>query len=207
MKLLSLILVFILSIATQAASVTVEKFDLDFYLDETKYEIDFSLEMACRYEKFVISDSSEYEYITREVPLTIKKKKITNTETLVTISNKNKAFLKLDGIFRSNKQCQTYLNFFIKSKIYSIGWANQYHRPIRLGVFEHSRLEAYKVFDIDALKDIFEDKKVSFNYKESSVQFNVRLAFDGVSTTGTSTYLSTSVAKDPKTSRPYKLKK
>ena len=207
MKLSIYIVALLCTFSIQAASVTVDKFDLEFYLDETKYELDFSLEMACRYEKFVISDSSEYEYFTKKVPLKVTSKKITRNESLITVSNKSRAFLKLDGIFRSNKQCQTYLNFFIKSKIYSIGWADLYHRPIRLGVFEHSRLEDYKTFDINALKDIFENKKVSFNYKESSRQFNVRLAFDDISTTGMSTYLSSSVAKDPKTGKPFKLKK
>jgi hypothetical protein len=208
MKKYILMALFVLSSTAMAgsASVRVEKFDLEFYMDTSKYELDFELEMACRYEKFVISDSSEYEYIYKDVPLTIKKKRVSSKKSLITVSNKENRELKIGGFFRSNKGCQTYLNFFIKSKKYSIGWANQFNRPIRLGHFVHSRVEYRKTFDIAALKNIFEDKEVSFNYKPVRSQVNVRLAFDGVSTTGMSSYLFTSTAIDSETDMPYVLR-
>lgn len=190
-----------------AATIRVNQFDLDFYLDTTAYEIDFELEMACRYEKFVISDSAQYEYIYKNVPLVIKSKKITSSKSLITVSNKNDEILKMGGLFRSNKGCQTYLHFFFKSKKYSIGWANQFDRPIRLGHFEHSRVEEHQVFDISKLKNIFEDKEVSFIFRPVRSQVNVRLGLDSVPTTGMSTYLSTTTAIDSKTSMPFALKK
>lgn len=206
MKTSLLVLIFLSSFNLYAATVTVEPFELEFTMNTKAYELDFELTMACRYEKLVWSDSSQYNYKYKEVPLKIKTKKISNNESIIIVSNKSRQTLSETGYFRSNKGCQTYLNFFVKDKLYSIGWANQFHRPIRLGVFEHSRVEVNSVFDINKLKDIFENKKVHFNYKYVGRQVNVRLAFDGVSTTGMSTYLSQSVAGNSETEMPYPLK-
>lgn len=207
MKKLILLFGLLLSQSIFAASVTVEKFNLEFLLDTSEYELDFELTMACRYEKFVFSDSSQYSYTYKTVPLKITKKKLSSDTSLIRVSNPRDQKLVLNGMFKSGKQCQTYMNFFFKSKKYATGWANRLDRPIRLGVFEHSRLEEYKTFDIDSLRDTFENKKVSFFFKPVSSQVNVRLAFDDLPTRGMSTYLSTSTAKDKKTNMPFRLKK
>jgi len=204
----ALVLLFLaLSSSSLAASVTVRAFDLNFTMDTKAYELDIELEMACRYEKFVFSDSSEYEYTYKKVPLKITKRKVAGSLSEITVSNLKTRKHTMTGMFKSNKECQTYLNFFVKDKRYAVGWAGQFDRPIRLGIFEHSRLAEDKYFDIDKLRDQVEDKKVSFNYKPVGRQVNVRLAFDDISTTGMSTYLSQSVAADQKTGMPYLLQK
>jgi hypothetical protein len=207
MKKLVLLLCILSTHSVLAASVTVEQFNLDFLMDTSEYEVDFELTMACRYEKFVISDSSEYEYTYKKVPLKITKKKLDRNTSRVRVSNTRDQKLVLKGMFKSNKECQTYLEFFFKSKKYSVGWANQFDRPIRLGVFEHSRLAEYKTFDINALRDTFENKLVSFIYKPVSSQVNVRLGFDNLPSRGMSSYLSMSTAIDKNTNMPYRLKK
>ena len=190
-----------------SANVTVEKFNLEFLLDTTEYELDFELRMACRYEKFVISDSSQYDYIYKTVPLKITKKKLSSDTSLIRVSNLRDQKLVLKGMFKSNKECQTYLSFFFKSKKYSIGWANRFDKPIRLGVFEHSRLAEYKTFDIDNLRDIFENKKVSFIFRPVRSHVNIRLGFDDQPTRGMSSYLMMSSAIDKTTNMPFRLQK
>ncbi|OUR95518.1 hypothetical protein A9Q84_16935 [Halobacteriovorax marinus] len=206
MKISVLLLALFLSFSTFSASITVEPFDLEFNMDTNAYELDFELEMACRYEKFVFSDSSQYSYTYKKVPLKITKKKISRNLSRVTVSNTSKRRLDLTGFYRSNKQCQTYLNFFVKDKIYSQGRTNSFDVPIRLGVFEHSRLADHKVFDFEKLEEVFQNKKVSFNYKYNGRRMYVRLAFDDISTTGMSTYLSTGASANPETKMPYLLK-
>ena len=162
--------------------------------------------MACRYEKFVIGDSSEYEYIYEEVPLKIKTKTLTDNTELVTLSNESNRVLKLDGWFKSGKECQTLQNFFLKSKLYSIGWANQFNRPIRLGLFEHSRLEEFKVYDVPGLKDLINNKSLGFTYKPSYNQVNIRFTIDGIPLLDMSTYLRTSAYMNPGTQMPWPLR-
>jgi hypothetical protein len=208
MKFSLLFLLFIYSASSSAASVTINSFNLDFTMDTDAYELDFSLEMACRYEKFVISDSSQYEYIYEKVPLKITATKIAGSSlSAITVSNTQKRKLKISGYFKSGKECQTYLQFFVKDKIYATGWANQFSRPIRLGHFDHSRLAEEKTFNFNKLNDYMGNKKISFNYKATGRQINVRFAFDDVSTTSMSSYLSRSTAEDPKTGMPYLLQK
>jgi hypothetical protein len=208
MKLLLLLLLSITSTASLAASITVNPFDLKFTMNTDAYELDFSLEMACRYEKFVISDSAQYEYIYEKVPLQITVKNIAGSEeSQITVSNSQKRKLKLSGYFKSGKECQTYLHFFVNDKIYASGWANRLDRPIRLGHFEHSRLAEEKIFDFNKLNDYMGNKKISFNYRSTGRQVNIRFAFDDVSTTGMSSYLSQSAAENPETQMPYRLQK
>lgn len=207
MKVCIFIMALAISFSSFGASVSVPKFEIYILLNTSEYELDFKLEMACRYEKFVIGDSAQYEYKTKTVPLNITKKKINDIESIVTIKNESKRILELTGFFKSNKECQTYLEFFIKSKLYSIGWANQFHRPIRLGLFKQSRREEFKNFDIKKWTDLISNKKLSFLFRPVGSQVNMSFAIDDIKAPGMSSYLRQSVAKDPRTGMPFALKR
>jgi hypothetical protein len=206
MKFFIFIMTMALSLSSFSASITIPKFELEVLLNSDEYELDFKLEMACRYEKFIIGDSAQYEYKTEIVPLVITEKKNDLSESVFTIKNRQKRKLELTGIFRNNKECQTYLQFFIKSKLFSIGWANQFHRPIRLGFFEHSRRSEFKTFDIQKWTDLISNKKLSFLFKPVGSQVNMSFALDDIKPPGMSSYLRQSVAQDPKTGMPFLLK-
>lgn len=205
MKILTTLLCTFMTSLSFAASVTVPAFDIDFHLDKDAYQIDFELEMACRYEKFVISDSAQFEYTYKKVPLTIKFLETQNGLTRVRLENQSEQKHKLTGFFKSNKQCQTYMNFFLIDRKYATGWANQMDRPIRLGIFEHSRLQEEKTFDVQKLKNLIEEKKLSFNYKDVGSQINVKFAFDDIPSRSMSTYMGRSTARNPETQMPYPL--
>ncbi len=203
-KLISIISLFTCSISF-AASVTVNPFELEFYLESDSYEVDFELEMACRYEKFVIGDSAKFEYKFEKVPLLIEQEKMGNNLTKITLQNVSKRKLNLDGYFRSNKECQTIKRFFLKSKLYSIGWANQFHRPIRLGIYAQSRLAETKTFNIQKLVDEIGNKELGFIYRPVANQVNIRFAFDRIQSTGMSSYLMGTAYQDPSTRMPWPL--
>lgn len=203
-----LIFLTLLSLNSFAASVTVESFELPVLVNTKKYELDVSIVMACRYEKFVISDSSEYEYTYKEVPLTTSSKKQSDQLSLVTIINKENRTHKVSGLFKSNKGCQTYLNFFLVDKKYSLGWASQFHRPIRLGLLEHSVVKSDSIFNVAALADLFAYKKLSFTYRAThSNNVNVIFSLDDEPLRRMSSTFRTSVLKNELTGMPHIIKK
>ncbi|MFT6633250.1 MAG: hypothetical protein ACJAS4_003220 [Bacteriovoracaceae bacterium] len=190
------------------ASITVEPFSVKFFLDNEAFIPDFKIQMACRYEKFVIGDSAKFEYKFEDVPLIIKETKLSNGLIELELINSKRRFLELTGYFKTNKECQTTTEFFLKSKIYSIGWANQFHRAIRLGIYKSSNLSENQSYDIQFYKDLFEDKELGFIYSgnlptQTYVKFSIgKLPYESMST-----YARMMVPLDPETKKPYLIKK
>lgn len=207
MKYLSCITLLLFSFSSFSASVSVMPFSFVFYAKNDSYEVDFKLKMACRYEKFIVSDSSQYEYFYEEVPLIVEQIELINGLTKFTIKNTQNRKLNLGGFFRNNKECQTIQNFFLISKKYSIGWANRFDRPIRLGLYEQSRLEQEKVFNIQKIYSKINNKELGFIYMPTGFQVNIRFGFNRVSSTGMSSYLSTTAYENKETGMPYPLLK
>ena len=200
-----LITLMLFSLNGFTASVTVAPFDLRVLVDTSHYDLEVELTMACRYEKLVISDSAEYEYKHLPVKLQIKEEKLTNGLSEVRIINSKKRILEQTEWYRSNKGCQTYFELFLKDKIYTTGFFNEFSRPIRLGFLEHSRVKEVSEFDLNWLFDTFNNKKLSFNYKNNGYSVNTRFALDDISTTELSTFLYMNVALDEETGMPYRL--
>lgn len=207
MKIFFTFIVLISVSSSYAASITVQPFKIKFLINTNEYELDFKLQMACRYEKFVIGDSSEYEYKFKDVPLLLKAQKINSEISEITFENKVQRELEVKGFFKPNKACQTITEFFIKSKLYSIGWANQYNRAIKLGIYKQSRLSEVQYFDSKVYNDLFSYKELGFIYNNRSSQTYVKFAIDAVAYDSMSTFARIMVPLDPNTNKPYLLKK
>ncbi len=207
MKTIFFISFLFISNLASAASIVVNPFEIKFLMDVDSYELDFELTMVCRYEKWEWGDSAKYEYTYKEVPLKFTKKKIKDNLWEIALINRERESLKLSGIFKSGKECQTYQNFFLVSKKYSKGWANQFHSPLRYGLFEYSRLSENKVYNENIVRDIIENKELGFVYTPHSSQVNIRLSVDGIGIEGMSSYLFGSASVNPNTGMPWPLVK
>jgi hypothetical protein len=188
------------------ASITVEPFSIKFLLDTESYAPDFKLEMACRYEKFVIGDSAKFEYKFKEVPLIIKEKILINGLVEIELTNNKKRFLEVTGYFKTGKECQTITELFLKSKVYSIGWANQFNRPIRLGIYKQSNLSETQYYDSQKYKDLFGNKELGFIYSDLPSQTYVKFSIGKIPYESMNTYARMMVPLNPETKKPYLIK-
>ncbi len=197
MKFLSLLA---LSVSSLAATITAQPFKFTVLNNTKDYDISMELTLACRYEKFVISDSSQYEVFFKEVPL-----KISSKNGRTTIENQYPVEHEVTGIFKSNKSCYSISSFIVKSKKYSVGWANQFSRPISLKIYENSPAREYSEFDASELVELVADKEVKFVYKASSNQVIVKMSFDDEVYRSMSTFASTTVYRFEDTNFPHPL--
>ncbi len=200
-----LILMILMTSATFAASVTVPKFEIRFLLDESLYKLDFTLKMACMREKFVISDSAQYEYKTQTAEIVFKRKKLKNGLTEFIFSSPRTQKVTMRNSWYSEAECRTYENFYLVSRKYRSGYGSvDKPRAIKLGIFEHTDTETTKFFDVDGYRDLLEEKELHFVYKEG-YRVRVSFAIDGEIYDRMGFYSSTSVAADPDTGMPYEL--
>ncbi|EQC52066.1 hypothetical protein [Bacteriovorax sp. DB6_IX] len=199
-----LIIASLLSATAFGATTTANPFKLSFYLMEKDAEVTAILKQSCRYEKFVFSDSSEYEARWQEFPLQIKTTKVSGGKE-VEISLKSQKTMSVTGIFKPTKGCYSNVEVSISSTKYSIGWANRFDKAIS---FELRTKQFYKEdnseLNLSPLLDKLENKELSFYMKKFSSQVNTFLYFDGERDWDV---FAVTAAKDPKTNLPYPLKK
>lgn len=194
------IVILALCFSSTAATITADAFKFSVLTNTDEYDISADLTLACRYEKFVISDSSEYEVTFKEVPL-----KITKSKNKVTFENQTQVEHEIKGYFKANKGCYAISNFVVKSKKYAVGWANQFDRPISLTIYESSKPMEYASFDANKIIDVVANKSVNFIYKAVGNQVNVKMEFGGVVYNSMSTFANASAYRKTGTNFPYPL--
>ena len=202
-----IILVLFLNLVVQAASITVEPFKINFFVNDQAYELDFKITLACRYEKFVFGDSAQYEYKYKELPIAIAQNKISSSITHFSMSLNKLVKHELTGYFKHNKECQSIIELFLIDKKYSTGFLNDFKRPIKLGFYKQTRLEEFKSFEIEHIKNLLENKVYGFKYDPGYNNLWVYLTSDGEIVNRMSTFARMQVAKDPQTDMPFKIKK
>ena len=202
-------IIFLLFLTLQSfgAEIIARPFSIDFLMKRDAYELDFKITLACRYEKFVISDSAEYEYIYKELNLQTVFKEENNEYHRVTLSLPNQENLKMTGYFKQNKECQSIITLFLKDKKYTLGYFNDYSRPIRLGFYKQTRLAEFKDFEVETIKDLLEGVVYGFSYTPRYNSVYVTLSRDGKPVDRMSTFARTNAAKDPETNMPFEIKK
>ncbi|WP_372654560.1 hypothetical protein [Halobacteriovorax sp.] len=204
MKVFKVFFLLLLSVNTFAASTTVNPFSIEFYTNKNTINVKAKLTLACRYEKVVWSDSAEYNTEYKDIDLTVSNKDQRNGLTKHTLSLTNKQYLEVTGIFKPTKGCKSEIRFDLNDANYSIGWANQFSRPIS---FSYWNFKSYSsddtIFRPTTLRDQIEGKLLSFNYTPVSSQVNVSLLADGERVTE---ILGTNVALNKETNMPYRLK-
>ncbi len=204
MKFLKVACLLILSINTFAASTTVNPFSIEFYTNKDTLNIKATLTLACRYEKVVWSDSAEYNTEYKDIDLKVTNKDQRNGLTKHTLSLSKKQYLEVTGIFKPTKECKSDIKFDLNDAKYSIGWANQFSRPISFSFWNTKSYSSDDtVFRPSTLRSQIEDKVFSFKYTPVHSQVNVSLLADGENVTQ---ILGTNVALNKNTNMPYRLK-
>ena len=189
-----------------AAEVVLKPFEIEFEVEKDSYQLDFELKLMCRYEKWVISDSAEYEYKYQTIPLSIQKT-VRNDKEIIKLSVNKTYKLKQDEWYRSTKTCGYIQNFYLKSKKYAVGWANQYNRPIKLGFYDHSHMKEYIEYPAEKLKDQINGREVGFHYfNAGGNQISIKLAIDKKPLPGISGSIRTSAYLNPETGMPWALR-
>mgnify|MGYP000114940896 CR=1 FL=1 len=187
-----------------AATTTVNPFTLEFYTPESKHNIEVSLTQSCRYEKIVWGDSAEYYTQYKDVPLKVKNTNLGNGLIKHQYKLTKKQVMKITGMFKPTKECKTELEVKILDSQYSIGWANQYSKPISFLFYDfQSYRPGDSTFNISGIADRVEDKVFSFDYRAVGSQVNTTLLADGVKV---SNLMIVSVALNKKTQMPFRLR-
>lgn len=198
------ILMFFIIGQASAAQIISEKSQIEFYFLEEDYLLDFDFQLECRYEKIVWSDSSEYVVKTKKVPVSIKKEKIGEL-TKVTLSQKNDVSFELTQWYRPTKECSYRAHLFLKSKKYSIGWANQFSRAIKLGESLRGRQLENQIVSLEELFRKINNKELSFGYRPSHSQVHVTFQINNERDFDMSSNKQITVALDKETQMPFPL--
>lgn len=204
MKTFKAICLLLLSVNTFAASTTVNPFNIEFYTNNDTINIKAKLTLTCRYEKMVWGDSAEYYNEYKEIDLKVENRDQRNGLTKHTVSLVRKQYLEVTGIFKPSKGCKSEIKLDLNDANYSIGWANQFSRPISFSFWNFKSYSSEDlVFTPSTLRRQIEDKLFSFKYSPNSSQVNIFLLEDGERVTSV---LGTNAAVNKKTNMPFRLK-
>ena len=204
MKILFLLPAIIITLSlgkATAASITVSPFELEFIFEPETMMVSGELELSCRYEKIVFSDSAEWVISTKKIPLSIKISKVAN-DRRVRLALKDRQYHEVKGTFRPSKECRADITLTFTDTLYAR--SNQIIRgkrePIEFKYVESQRyLSGNNHFEA---KKLFED----FSHHEIRVQFDDFQTFFHTYLINRHKKLDhTAVSKDPATSLPYKL--
>jgi|GEM_PF-2088470 hypothetical protein len=186
------------------ASIEARPFDFEFTAPQDLLDVNAQLQLSCRYEKFVIGDSAEYNTTRKSYDLDIQ---ATNLDERVRyrISLTSTLSHEVRGFFRPNKECAGQLKISLNDNNYAVGWVGKVSTPISFFVqtSAYRYNEGHSSLDISEVLDVIKNRHVSFRYKPvPNLQVNIWVLFDG------STHrslLPTSAAINPETNAPYLL--
>jgi hypothetical protein len=199
-----LLLTLLFSVSALGATTTAGPFKLNFFLQEKDAKVTAVLTQSCRYEKFVFSDSSEYNTEWKDFPLRVKESKRSSGRD-ITISLDSKKEMSVNGMFKPNKGCSSNIEVTISSTKYSIGWANRFDKAISFELRTKNYYKPdYTSLNISLLREKLENKELSFFMKHFSNQTNTFLYFDGERDWDV---FATTAARDSETGMPYLLKR
>lgn len=198
------LLVILFSLPTLAATTTAKPFKLNFFLNSKNVEVVAKLKQSCRYEKIVWSDSSQYEAEWKEIPLKVETVAAAGM-TEVTVSLNSTKSMSVTGIFKPTKGCYSNVEISFVDTKYSIGWANRFDKAIQ---FDLRTKQFYKednsYLNVSVLREKLEGKELKFEYKDVKSQYNIFLYFDGERDWDV---FAVTAARNPKTGKPFRLKK
>ncbi|MBC76713.1 MAG: hypothetical protein CME64_11925 [Halobacteriovoraceae bacterium] len=201
----AIILTFVFSLFNSAlgASITVPPFEMEFLLQKD-YEVKGQIELACRYEKFVISDSAEYEMFNGPE----KKLKFEYVQegefNRVKLVNDKKLYFEYDKLFKWNKECRASFEVVFSSSKYALGHGYKPSKAVSFklwkGMYDYQ--EGDQLYDLDKLKKYLSNTTYSFS--ESQINDNylsIRIFQDG-NEADTSPWVESAYI-NPKTGKPF----
>jgi len=197
-------LTFVFAPTSFAASIEARPFEFEFTAPQDQFEAKAQLQLSCRYERFVIGDSAEYNTTRKSYDLDIQTTKLDkriryNVSLTSTISH------EVTGLFRPNKECAGQVKLNLNDKNYAVGWAGRVGTPISFLIETPSYRynEGHSNLDISEVLNIIENRHVNFRYKPvPGLQVNIWVLFDGNTHRS---LLPTSAAINPDTNAPYLL--
>lgn len=197
------------SFSAHAVMTTAKPFSFEFYAPTNELNFKVSLEQWCRYEIPVWSDSAEFKTKHKVTNLAENQTKLGNGLTRYKYSLNSTQTFEQTGFFKYGKECTSGVKIIVQSAKYSLGWANQFSRPIEFKFLDE--MYAYKEYDttFDAFEDknikLFLDNEISFEYKTfaGGNQVNVTILSNGKRMKNS---FPQGVLKNPETNMPYNLK-
>lgn len=204
MKHLLKLYLFLFSINSFAASVTVQPFKMEMEVQKG-YDVRGEIELACRYEKFVLSDSAEYEtFYQSPKKLLINKANIEGTNlNRVTLESKQKLFFEYDNPFRYGKECRVSYKVFFESENYALGHTIRPNKPVTFKLWQgfYDYKEGDQVYDLEKMRKYLDQTTYTFTEKKTSKFIIVRILQDGREA-DTSPWVEKAYL-DPNTGKPY----
>lgn len=186
-----------------AASTTVQPFNVQFYVMGNRFSVKPKVILSCRYEKIPTSDSSEYYTETKAFDLDIKKTPA-GENVFYNVSLKDKKYLEVKGVFKPTKECMSELEFEFVDNNYSVGWAGQTKRAISFNLRSDNYFQAGDTTpDFSKVIEQIDLSNLDFLYKSvPGLQVNIWMTSNNKKLP----LSPVSVAIDPETNMPYRLK-
>jgi len=199
LKLLSLLL---LSFSAMAASVIVKPFEMELYLQKG-YKISGEIELACRYERTVWSDSAEYETFYQ----TPQKLKIVENDhgemKKVKIIHDQELYYEYDRFFRT-VECRASFKFLFESEKYARGIGVNPYKPVSFslwkGMYDYQEGDQY--YDLRKMTKYLDN--TTYTFKEvpfNDSHINIWIKQDGKEA-DTSPWVDRAYI-NPETGKPY----
>lgn len=199
-------LAYLISSETQAASITVLPFKMTMEV-QNGYQVKAQIDLACRYEKFVLSDSAEYEVFYQEpvqLGVSVKEDQGTGYKKVV-LENNQKLYFEYDNPFRYGKECRASYKVFFESENYALGHTIKPKNPVLFTLWQgfYDYQEGNQVYDLEKMRKYLDQTTYSFTENYSPKDFVIiRILQDGREAR-TSPWVEKAY-KNPKTGRPYR---
>lgn len=193
------------SFGVMAASITVRPFKLEMEVQKG-YSVRAQMDLACRYEKFVLSDSAEYEtFYQGPVTLGVKEKNTSGTDfKVVTIENKRELFYEYDNPFRYGKECRASYKVFFESDNYALGHTIRPNAPVTFTLWQgfYDYQEGNQIYDLEKMRRYLDQTTYTFTEDFKPRNFVIiRILQDGREAK-TSPWVEKAY-KNPATGKPY----
>ena len=185
------------------ASITVEPFNMQFELDDS-YEVHGQVELACRYEKLIISDSAKYEtFYQKPTPLDVEYLPGKDFQKVI-IKLPNRIYFEYKNWFKFGKECRASFSIDFKHKKYVIGYGQNPKGHIKFSLKKgfYDYLEGDQIYDPTKIGEYLDN--TSYTIEEhalSSTFMLLKIKKDGLEAPTTPWVIKVKI--NPETGKPY----
>lgn len=202
-KILGFILFLITLGSVQAASITVYPFEMELLIQKG-YDLKGQVELACRYEKFVLGDSAQYETFTKgPVKLRIEREDEGEFKRVRLVS-KNRLYFEYDEYFKYGKECRASFKVIFYSEKYALGHTIKPKSPVSFTLWKgfYDYQEGDQVYDLNKMRKYLDQTTYTFTERTTSQNYYIiRILQDGKEAQ-TSPWVEKAYL-NPQTGRPY----
>ncbi len=159
---LSIVFTFVGS--AMAASITVPRFEMEFLLQKN-YEVNGKISLACRYEKFVIGDSAEYETFYGPEQKLVFKVISEGDFNRVKLTNNQDLYFEYDRLFKWGKACRASFDVVFSSTKFALGHGSSPDKAVSFklwkGTYDYE--EGDQIYDLNKIGKYLDNTTYSFS--------------------------------------------